>query len=133
MEFRYAVTVPQYAHTAGPLLLVRPRVVGEDSVPFDDHPRTLPISLEATGRWRDSFDITLPAGYTVDEAPDPVNVDVGFASYQSSIATKGNVLHYQREYVVRRVEIPAAKAEDFRKLEGAILLDEKGAVVLKKE
>jgi len=27
------------------------------------------IDLGATGRWRDSFDITLPAGYAVDETP----------------------------------------------------------------
>jgi hypothetical protein len=133
MEFHYAVTVPQYAHTAGPLLLVRPRVVGDDSIPFDDKPRTVPIDLEATGRWRDSFDITLPPGYVVDETPDPVDVDTDFASYHSSISAKGNVLHYQREYVVRQVELPAKDADEFRKLEGAILFDEKGAVVLKKQ
>jgi hypothetical protein len=133
MEFHYAVTVPQYAHAAGPLLLVRPRVVGDDSIPFDDHPRSIPIELEATGRWRDSFDIALPPGYVVDETPDPTDVDMDFASYHSSISAKGNVLHYEREYVVRQVEIPASKADDFRKLEGAILFDEKGAVVLKKQ
>ena len=42
--------MPQYAHTAGPLLLVRPRVVGDDSIRFDDKPRTLPIDLSATGQ-----------------------------------------------------------------------------------
>jgi hypothetical protein len=133
MEFHYAVTVPQYAHAAGPLLLVRPRVVGDDAIPFDDKPRTLPIALDATGRWHDSFDITLPAGYVVDETPDPVDVDTDFASYHSSISAKGNVLHYQREYIVKQVEISADKAADFKKLESAILFDEKGAVVLKKQ
>jgi len=133
MEFHYSVTVPQYAQTAGPLLLVRPRVVGEDSIVFDDQPRTVPIDLEATGRWRDSFDITLPPGYVVDETPDPVDVDTDFASYHSSVSAKGNVLHYQREYVVKQVQIPAADAGEFRKLESAILFDEKGAAVLKKQ
>jgi hypothetical protein len=133
LELDYKVTVPQYAHVAGPLLLVRPRVVGDDAVPFDDKPRTLPIDLEATGDWRDSFDITLPAGYAVDGTPDPVNLDVGFASYRSTVTAKGNVLHYEREYVVKDVEIPPSKAADFRSLEGSILEDEKGAVVLKKD
>jgi hypothetical protein len=133
LEFHYKVTVPQYAHTAGSLLLVRPRVVGDDAVPFDDKPRTLPIDLEATGRWRDSFDIAVPTGYVVDETPDPVNVDVEFASYKSAVSVKGNLLHYEREYVVRQVEIPATKAMDFRKLERAILADEKGTAVLKKQ
>ena len=113
-------------------MLVRPRVVGTFAEPFNDKPRTVPIDLDATGRWHDSFDITLPAGYVVDETPDPVEVDTGFASYKSSITAKGNVLHYEREYVVKQVEIPAEKAAEFRKLEGAILMDEKGTAVLKK-
>jgi len=132
LEFHYKLTASQYAHNAGPLLLVRPRVVGSLAQAFNDKPRTVPIDLDATGRWRDSFDITLPAGYVVDETPDPVEVDTAFASYKSSITAKGNVLHYEREYVVKKVEIPASEATEFRKLEGAILMDEKGTAVLKK-
>jgi hypothetical protein len=96
----------QYAHTAGTLLLVRPRVVGSDVLPFDDKPRTVSIDLNATGKWHDSFDITLPVGYVVDETPDPIDVDVDFASYHSTVTGKDNHLHYEREYVVRQVEIP---------------------------
>jgi hypothetical protein len=132
LVFHYQITAGQYAHTAGPLLLVRPRVVGSFVVPFDNKPRTLPINLSATGRWHDSFDITIPQGYVVDETPDPVDVDLDFASYHSKISAKPNQLHYEREYVVRQVEIPATKADDFRKLEGAILMDERGTAVLKK-
>jgi hypothetical protein len=133
LELHYKLTATQYAHQAGPLLLVRPRVVGSDAMPFNNKPRTVPIDLTATGRWRDSFDIKLPAGYVVDETPDPVIVDLDFATYHSTITAKGDNLHYERELVVRQVEIPAARAEDFRKLEGAILMDEKGTAVLKKQ
>ncbi|MGO9340199.1 MAG: DUF3857 domain-containing transglutaminase family protein [Terracidiphilus sp.] len=133
LEFHYKLTAGQYAHTAGPLLLVRPRVVGSDILPFDDKPRTVPIDLNATGRWHDSFEITLPAGYVVDETPDPINVDVDFATYHSTVTAKDNMLHYERDYVVRQVQIPADKAVAFRKLESAILSDEKGTAVLKKQ
>ena len=133
LELEYKVTVPQYAHQAGPLLLVRPRVVGDDAAPFDDKPRVYPIDLTATGRWRDAFDIALPAGYVVDETPDPVDMDLDFASYHSATTAKGSVLHYEREYLVRQVEIPADRAADFRKLESAILADERGTAVLKKQ
>jgi uncharacterized protein DUF3857 len=134
------VSAATYAHAAGPLLLLRARVIGRDAHEVPDltesKARHFPIEIGHPGRWRDSFDITLPAGYTVDETPDPVSVDVGFASYHSSITAKstasGNVLHYEREYVVKDVEIPADKAGDFRMLEASILEDEKGAVVLKK-
>ena len=132
-ELHYKVTAHQYSHQAGPLLLVRTRVLGSFAHPFDDKPRIYPIDLYATGRWRDSFDIAIPAGYVVDETPDPVSIDLEFASYHSSVTAKGNLLHYEREYVVRQVEIPATRAGDFRKLESAILSDEKNAAVLKKQ
>jgi transglutaminase-like putative cysteine protease len=133
IELHYKVTARQYSHLAGPLLLVRPRVVGTDSLPFDDKPRLYPIDLEATGHWRDSFDITIPAGYAVDEMPDPLALDLDFASYHSTVSAKGSVLHYEREYVVRQVEIPAARVSDFRRLESTILSDEKNVAVLKKQ
>jgi len=133
LEVHYKFTAPQYAHQAGSLLLVRPRVVGSDAIAFDDKPRTVPIDLSATGRWRDSFDITLPAGYVVDETPDPVAVDLDFASYHSTVTAKGGQLHYERELILKQVELPASRATDFRKLESAILMDEKGTAVLKKQ
>lgn len=129
----YKVTVPQYAHAAGPLLLVRPRVVGDDAISFDDKPRTFPIDLEATGHWHDSFDIALPAGYVIDDLPDPVNIETDFGSYHSTVTAKGDVLHFDRELVVKEVELPADKAAEFRKFEGTILFDEKSAAVLKKQ
>jgi hypothetical protein len=133
LEVHYKLTATQYAHQAGPLLLVRPRVVGSHAVSFNDKPRTIPIDLDATGHWRDSFDITLPPGYVVDETPDPVSIDLDFATYHSSVTAKGDQLHYERELVVKQVELPASRAADFRKLEGTILMDEKGTAVLKKQ
>mgnify|MGYP001553140838 CR=1 FL=1 len=64
--------------------------------------------------------------------PDPVSVETDFASYKSSVTAKANVLHYEREYVVKKVEIPASEAAEFSKLEGTILADEQGTAVLKK-
>ncbi len=133
LELHYKVTARQYSHQAGSLLLVRPRVLGSDARPFDDKPRVYPIDLGATGRWHTSFDINVPAGYAIDETPDPVALDLDFASYHSTVTAKGSVLHYEREYVVRQVEIPAARVADFRRLESTILADEKNAAVLKKQ
>jgi hypothetical protein len=126
-----------YAHASGPLLLLRPRVLGSVAriVPevMEGKPRNYPIEMGHPGRWHDSFDITLPPGYAVDEMPEPVNIVTDFASYRSSASAQGNQLHYEREYVVKQVEIPAMKADAFRKLESAILNDERGTAVLKKQ
>ena len=133
LEFHYKLTAAQYAHQAGSLLLVRPRVVGSDVLANDDKPRTVPIDLQATGHWHDSYDIALPDGYGVDEMPDPVNLDTDFASYHSSVSSHGRVLHYERDYTLSKVELPAEKAQEFRRLEGFINSDEKSTVVLKRQ
>jgi hypothetical protein len=131
------VSDANYAHAAGPLLLVRPRVLGSHVRNVTDvmegKPRAYAIELGHVGRFQDSFDIAIPSGYVVDETPDPVDLNVDFASYKSSVSVKGNLLHYEREYVVKDVEIPAAKAADFRKLQSAILDDERSTAVLKKQ
>jgi hypothetical protein len=131
------LSATSYAHSAGQLLLVHPRVLGSHAriVPdvMEGKLRSYPIEIGHTGRWHDSFDIAIPTGYVVDETPEPVDVDVEFASYHSSVTAKGNQLHYECEYVVRQVEILPDKAPAFRKLESAILTDERGTAVLKKQ
>ena len=133
LEFHYKLTAPNYAHSAGSMLLVRPNVVGSNLLPFDDKPRTVPIDLVATGHWHDSYNITLPAGYAVDEMPDSVLLDNDFASYHSTFTAKDNVLHYERDFSVKKVELPADKQPEFRHMESMILADERATVVLKKQ
>jgi len=131
------MSAASYAHSAGPLLLLRPRVMGTNAHALPDlmenKTRKYPIEVGHPGLWRSSYDIALPSGYVVDETPDPVDVDMDFASYHASVTARGNVLHYDMVYTVRQVELPADRAADFRKLESAILSDEKGTAVLKKQ
>ncbi|MGA8110016.1 MAG: DUF3857 domain-containing protein, partial [Acidobacteriaceae bacterium] len=132
-EMDYSLTAPLYAKTAGNLLLVRPRVIGSDADGLDDKPRTVPISFDGVGTWRDDFDVTIPAGYTVDDVPDPVNLDMGFATYRSEVKADGRVLHYRREYVLRQVELDAGQYGKLRKLEAVIATDENSDAVLRKK
>lgn len=130
-------SAPAYAHPAGPLLLFRARVLGSDvdNVPevMEGKPRRYPIELGHPGRWHTSTDIALPEGFKVDEVPDPVKLDVGFASYTASVTAESGKVHYESEYVLRDVEIPLTSAADFRRLEETILSSEDGTVVLKKQ
>ena len=136
LKLNLHVSDANYAHSAGPLLLLRPRVVGSHvrSVPdvMEGKTRAYAIELGHTGHFQDSFDIAIPDGYVVDETPDPIEVNLDFASYKSSVSVKGNLLHYEREYVVKDLEIPPAKAADFRKLQSVIIDDERRTAVLKK-
>lgn len=133
LELQYQVTAPSYAKSAGGLLLVRARVLGDLARGLVDQPRTVPISFDGAGTWKDNFDVKIPVGYAIDDVPDPVNVDVGFATYHSTVKADGTDLHYQREYVLKKVELDAQEYEKLRKLEAAIATDENGAAVLRKK
>ncbi|MGC2496891.1 MAG: DUF3857 domain-containing transglutaminase family protein, partial [Acidobacteriaceae bacterium] len=93
VTLEYQVTAPSYAKSAGSLLLVRPRVVGDLAWGLSDKPRRVAISFDGLGVWRDDFVVKIPAGYTVDDVPDPVSVDAGFATYTSEVKAEGDVLH----------------------------------------
>jgi hypothetical protein len=131
LAMQYSLTAPSYAKTAGTLLLVRPRVLGTVAEALDNKPRKVPISFPRAGTWTDSFDVKIPAGYTVDDLPDPVNVDVGFATYHSEVKAQGDTLHYTRQYVLKKVELDPDQYSVLRKLEGQITSDENSNAVLK--
>jgi hypothetical protein len=129
----YALSADRYARQMGPLLMVRPRVVGSVALNTDHKPRTVPINLNETMQATDEYSIELPAGYVVDEIPEPVKLDLGFAAYQSALELKGNTLHYTRTYTVRQVTVPADRYADVQKLASVIAADEDSRAVLKKQ
>jgi transglutaminase-like putative cysteine protease len=133
LETSFSLSAERYARPAGPLLMVRPRVIGSEGLETDKKPRKVPIDLDQTMQEKDDFTIQLPEGFTADEVPDPVKLDVGFASYESSTELKGNALHYTRTYTVRQVTLPASRYADVQKLAETIATDEQMRAVLKKK
>lgn len=129
----YTLSADRFARSVGPLLMLRPRILGSEDLHPDRQPRRLPMDLNETLQARDNFDIELPPGYTVDEIPDPVKLDVGFASYESSSKLRDNVLHYTRTYTVRQLSLPPERYTDVQKLAGVIAADEQSTAILKKQ
>jgi hypothetical protein len=128
----FNISAAHFATTAGPLLMVRPRVFGSLSLPVDHKKRKVSIDLKHTMHASDDFEIEIPVGYVVDELPDPVKVDMGFASYESSTVVQGKNLHYTRSYTLRQVSLPADKYPELQQLAGIIEGDEQGRAVLKR-
>jgi hypothetical protein len=131
MTTTFAISASHFATTAGPLLMLRPRVLGSLEIPVDHKKRKVGIDLHQTMQVSDDFDIELPDGYVVDELPDPVKVDMGFASYESSTEIHGQTLHYKRVYTQREVTLPAEKYSELQRLAGLIDNDEQSRAVLK--
>jgi len=113
LVFNYKFTTPQYGQTRGPLMLVRPRVLDDKSAQVEHKPRHYAIELGATARQTDTYEIEIPKNYRVEDIPDPVRIDVGFASYQSKIEVDGSKLLYWREYIVRELSVPPEKFDDW--------------------
>jgi hypothetical protein len=129
----YSLTADRFGKSMGSLLMIRPRVLGSEGLRTDQKKRYVPINLSETMQEQDDYTIELPTGYAVDEIPDPVKLDLGFASYESSSSVKDNVLHYTRTYTIREVTLPADKYPDVQKLASVIATDEQNNAVLKKQ
>ena len=131
--FTYSFMAPNYAKNAGGLLLVRPRVLGVTALSFatGKHPRQYPFEFSGVGLETDSFDIAIPAGYAVDELPDPADADYGFASYHSKTVVEGGTIHYRRSYEIKRVTVPVEEADKVKHFYQVVAGDERNMVVLK--
>lgn len=131
--FDYSFESDRYAKNAGNLLLLRPRVVGSKSsgILETKEPRKFPVEFEGPVRDTDSFEITIPTGYEVDDLPPPVDSEYSFASYHSRTEAKGNVIHYTRTFEVKELSVPVEKAEELKKFYRIVASDERNTAVLK--
>ena len=129
----YVLAADRFGKSMGSLLMVRPRVLGSEGLYADQKQRHVPINLDETMQEHDDYAIELPPGYSVDEIPNPIKLDLGFASYESSSTVKDNVLYYTRTFTVREVTLPADKYPDIQRLAGVIGADEQNRAVLKKQ
>lgn len=134
LGINYSFQAGNYAKHAADLLLVRPRVFGRKSsaVLETKYARVFPVEFDGPARDVDEFDITIPAGYVVDELPPPVDADFDFASYHSRTVVKGNVIDYNRTFEVKQLSVPVSKAEELKKFFRMIASDERNNAVLKR-
>lgn len=131
--FEYAFESAAYAKDAGGMLLVRPRVLGQkgSGVLETKEPRKFPIEFDGPARDTDTFEIAIPDGYVVDDIPQPIDADCGFASYHSKTEVKGNVIDYKRTFEVKELSVPVSRADELKKFYRIIAGDERSTVVLK--
>jgi transglutaminase-like putative cysteine protease len=133
LVIRYKFSAQHYAKSAGPLLLVRPRVLGEKLGALDStKPRHYAYSFDAPTLQTDTFEFSLPDGYKIDELPDAAKASFAFGEYSSKIEGEGNSLKYSREYRINATSIPADRIGDLSKFFHQINADEKNMAVLKK-
>jgi len=133
-ELKYAFRLARYATSAGGLLLLRPRALGEwaDDV-MERGDRKQPVAFRAPTLRTEIIEITLPEGYAVDELPPPVEARVGAVRYSSKTEAVGRAIHYSRRMEINEVLIPSGQLSQLKSFYRQVAADEKGRVVLKKQ
>jgi len=98
------------------MLVVKPGVLAPDTdYVFSNKERTLPVRLEPRLR-RDSVVIQLPAGFAIDELPEPVEIDSPYGVYHAAWkTTTGSVTFEQSLEIKDTLAAPAeySKVKDF--------------------
>jgi len=131
--FNYSLVAENYAQASGGLLLVRMRVMGNQSSGLLEtkEARRYPVVFEGPVRNTDAVEITMPPGYEVEDLPDPVSAEYSFATYHSKTEVTGKVLHYYRTLEIKEPSVPLSKVNDLKMLYRIIAADERNTAVLK--
>jgi len=125
---------PRYGQLMqGRLLVFKPIIVGRRrDIYLTDPKRTSPIEMDSTAL-RETSVFTIPAGFTVDETPDAVNLESEFGKYSTSFELAGDKLTFKRSLVMKRSVIPAEKYEAVRSFYSKMREAEQAPVVLLKK
>lgn len=112
------------------LLVFKPVVANRSrSVYLTEKSRENPISLESN-LFREKVVIDLPAGFDVDEMPEPVKIATSFGSYETAYEVVDGKLHFSRSMMTKRTVVPVEKYETVRDFFTKIRDAEQSPVVL---
>ena len=126
-----AITAAHYGQSMQDRLLVfKPAIFSRGAtVVLSGATRKYPVVLESEA-FTETVHFKLPAGFDVDELPDPVKVDSDFGSYTASYEVKDGQLLYTRQLVQRATTVPAEKYAEVRAFYGRVRASEESPVVL---
>lgn len=124
----------QYAQLMQDRLLVfKPVVVSRrEDLALTAATRKHPVVLEANV-YSETVNVKLPAGFTVDEVPDPVKLETAFGTYVTSYEVKNNQLVFKRQLSQQATTIAAADYDKVRKFFESIRAAENAPVVLARQ
>ena len=112
------------------LLVFKPAIVSrQESLSLTEPTRKHPVVLESRS-FSETVHVKLPAGFEVDELPDPLKLDASFGSYNTTYVVKDGELVFTRTLAQRAGTIPAAQYQTVRSFFERIRAAELAPVVL---
>ena len=112
------------------LLVFKPTFVSRrDFLLLTEPTRHHPIVLDSH-TFTETVKVKLPAGFAVDELPDPLKLEASFGSYKTTYEVKGEELIYTRTLAQHAATIPADQYQSVRSFFERIRASEQSPVVL---
>jgi uncharacterized protein DUF3857/transglutaminase superfamily protein len=107
-ELSVAFSAPRYAQLMqGGLLVFKPVPVPPRRLPsLTDPKRRHPVVLPSEAV-AETVQVQLPAGFSVDELPDPAKLEADFGTFTSSCEAKDGSVVCKRDLLLRPVSVPA--------------------------
>ena len=117
----------------GRLLVFKPALVSRQSyLALPNEKRARPVQLYAR-TFSETVRVTLPAGFVVDETPDPTNLDTAFGSYVAKYEVKNGQMIFTRSLKQKNATIPVAQYAQVRDFFASIRAAEQNSVVLMRQ
>jgi hypothetical protein len=130
MEFK----APAYAQLMqGRLMMFKPAMVGRlDQFTPIEGKRMTPMLLDASS-YKETIRVKLPAGFGVDEMPEPDKIETAFGQYSSKYEIAGEYLLFTRTLQLNRTILPASSYDEVGKFFAVVRNAELSPVVLIKK
>jgi hypothetical protein len=127
-------SAPRYAQLMQNRLLVfKPVIVGRRGGVFlTEAKRDQPVMLDSNAM-KETVTFNLPTGFTVDEMPDAVTLEMPFGKYTTRYEVKDNKLVFTRSLVMTRTTVPVEKYNTVKDFYAKIMAAEQSPVVLLKK
>ncbi|HKC65962.1 MAG TPA: DUF3857 domain-containing protein [Pyrinomonadaceae bacterium] len=115
------------------LMVFKPAIVARrESLFLTAAMRRQPVIL-APNAYAETVRVKLPAGFDVDEMPDPVKLNTPFGSYTTTYEVKDGQLLFTRTMILRATTIPVEQYDQVRNFFARIRAAEQSPVVLAKK
>lgn len=112
------------------LLVFKPAIVSRrESLYLTEATRKHPVVLDSRN-FSETVRVKIPAGFEVDELPDPVKLEASFGSYNTTYLVKDGELIFTRTLAQRAGTIPVAQYQMVRSFFERIRAAEQSPVVL---
>ncbi len=127
-------TAPGYGQLMQDRLLVfKPAVASRtNSIYLTEKDRKHPVMLDSNS-FREKATFKLPVGFAVDEVPDPVSIQTGFAKYATTYEVKDGSLIFTRTLTMNRTMVSVDRYKEVRDFFTSMRNAEQSPVVLIKK